>query len=82
MRFDDRLRESCLTGHLRPESPSCRDKGRGGVDAGALCLSSLGCNPSASRKPNESGCHEDKHKAPTHLRIRPLSLQDGTTQMP
>jgi len=25
---------------------------------------------------NGSRCHQDKHQAPTHLRIRPLSLQD------
>jgi hypothetical protein len=57
--------------------PSCRDNGRGGVDVGALCLSSSGGQHCASRNPNESRCHEDKHKAPTLLRIRPLSLQDG-----
>jgi hypothetical protein len=52
-------------------SPSCRDKGRGGVDEGALCLSSLGYDPFASQNPDESHCHEDKHKAPTlpHLSL-------------
>src|SRR5258707_4058219 len=44
-------------------SPSCRDKGRGGVDEGALCLSWLGCDPLASRNPNDSKSEEDKHKA-------------------
>jgi len=29
----------------------------------------------APRTPNESWCDEDKHKAPTHPHIRPLSLQ-------
>src|SRR5229473_3001799 len=36
---------------------SCRDKGRGGVDEGALCLSWLGCDLFAPRS------HQDKHKA-------------------
>src|SRR6266852_1919218 len=31
--------------------PSCRDKGWGGVDEGALCLSSLGCGLCALRSP-------------------------------
>src|SRR6266849_7552638 len=31
--------------------PSCRDKGWGGVDEGALCLSSLGCGLCAPRSP-------------------------------
>jgi len=58
-------------------APFCRDKGLGGVDEGALCLSSLGCDLFASRNPDESCCYEDKHKAPTRLRVRPLSLQDA-----
>jgi hypothetical protein len=33
--------------YLRPRS--CRDKGRGGVDEGALCLSWLGCDLVAPR---------------------------------
>src|SRR5260221_13877816 len=44
-------------------SPSCRDKGRGGGDEGALCLSWLGGDPLASRNPNDSKSEEDKHKA-------------------
>ena len=36
----------------------------------------------ASRNPNESYCHQDKHKAPTPPHIRPLSLQDGATRIP
>ena len=61
------------------ESPSsCRDRERGGADAGALCLSSLECDPFASRDPDESGCHQDRHEAPTHPLIHPLSLQDGS----
>src|SRR6266446_5368944 len=31
---------------------SCRDKGRGGVEEGALCLSSLGCDRFAPRNPH------------------------------
>ena len=68
MRFADRIGNGVVF---------CRDKGRGWVDEGALCLSSSECDPSASRNPDESHCHEDKHKAPTHLRVHPLSLQDG-----
>jgi len=49
------------------------------VDAGALCLSSVGDDPLASQNPDESCCHQDKHKAPTPPRIHPLSLQDGVT---
>src|SRR5216683_2800532 len=49
---------------------SCRDKGRGGVDEGAWCLSWLGCDLVAPRS------HQDKHQAPTLPHIRPLSLQD------
>jgi hypothetical protein len=43
----------------------------------ALCLSSLGYDHCASRNPDASCCHEDKHKAPTRPRVHPLSLQDG-----
>ena len=39
-------------------------------------------DPLASRNPNQSQCHEDKHKAPTLLHIRPLSLQDGGDSLP
>src|SRR5713226_6226595 len=56
---------------------SCRDKGRSGVDEGALCLSSWGGDRVASRNPDHSSCHQDKHKAPTRLHVHPLSLQDG-----
>ncbi len=60
-----------------PASPSsCRDKGRGRVYEGALCLSWWEGDHQASRNSGESCCHQDKHKAPTHPRIRPLSLQD------
>jgi len=63
--------------YREPIAPSCRDKGRGRVDAGALCLSSWEYDHHASRNPNETSCHEDKHKAPTPLHVHPLSLQDG-----
>src|SRR5579859_1453997 len=51
----------------------------GGVewDAGALCLSSSEYDPSASRYPDESYGEKDRHKAPTHPRILPLSLHHG-----
>src|SRR5229473_3599418 len=42
---------------------SCRDKGRSGVDEGALCLSSWGGDRLASGNPDHSSCHQDKHKA-------------------
>src|SRR5260370_36371299 len=48
-------------GKVRPAS--CRDKGRRGVDEGALCLSWWGCDRVASRNPDHSSCHQDKHKA-------------------
>src|SRR5216683_7851190 len=57
--------------------PSCRDKGRSGVDEGALCLSWWGCDRLASRNPDHSSCQQDKHKAPTLLHVHPLSLQDA-----
>src|SRR5258708_30487873 len=63
------------SGKVRPAS--CRDKGRGGVDEGAWCLSSWGGDRLASPNPDHSSCHQDKHKAPTLLHVRPLSLQDG-----
>src|SRR5229473_6388872 len=62
-------------GKVRPAS--CRDKGRRGVDEGALCLSWWGCDRVASRNPDHASCHQDKHKAPTLLHVHPLSLQDG-----
>ena len=45
------------------------------MDEGALCLSSMGYDHGVLRNPDESNCDEDKHKAPTHPLIRPLSLQ-------
>src|SRR6266446_8560041 len=61
---------------------SCRDKGRGGVDEGAWCLSWLGYDHLASRNPNAWKSHHDKHQAPTLPHIRPLSLQDGDPRLP
>src|SRR6266446_4369462 len=40
------------SGNVRPAS--CRDKGRGGVDEGAWCLSWLGCDLVAPRSPHWS----------------------------
>src|SRR5216683_5598324 len=62
-------------GKVRPAS--CRDKGRSGVDEGALCLSWWGGDRLASRNPDHWSCQQDKHQAPTLLHIHPLSLQDG-----
>jgi hypothetical protein len=47
-------------------------------EEGALCLSSSSSGHSVRHQviPNESACHEDKHKAPTRPHIHPLSLQD------
>ena len=63
---------------------SCRDNGRGRADEGALCLSSLGFDDPLGHHvtPTELRCHEDKHKAPTHPHIHPLSLQDEATPFP
>ncbi len=56
----------------------CRDKGRGRVDEGALCLSGAGWSGQVrDGTPAEARCHQDKHKASTLPHIRPLSLQDG-----
>src|SRR6266446_8294896 len=55
---------------------SCRDKGRGGVDEGAWCLSWLGGDLGAPRSPHWLALPPDKHQAPTLPHIRPLSLQD------
>src|SRR5713101_8888075 len=43
----------------------------------ALCLSWWGGDRLASRNPDHSSCHQDKHKAPTRLHVHPLSLQDA-----
>src|SRR5712692_8169381 len=47
---------------------SCRDKGRGGVDEGALCLSWLGCDLCAPRSPRwialPPGQAQGAHPAP------------------
>jgi len=54
----------------------CRDKGRGRVDAGALCLSSCGVHHPVGHHdtPTESYSNEDKHKTPTlpHIYLLPL----------
>src|SRR5216684_2915641 len=43
---------------------SCRDKGRGSVDEGALCLSWLGCDLCAPRSPHWSALPPGPHPAP------------------
>jgi hypothetical protein len=63
------------SGKVRPAS--CRDKGRSGVDEGALCLSWWPDEWSGLREATRSHPHEDKHKAPTLLHVHPLSLQDA-----
>ncbi len=47
------------------------------MDEGALCLSSWGWERLDSRNPDHSSCQQDKHEAPTLLRVHPLSLQDA-----
>jgi hypothetical protein len=49
---------------------------------GALCLSWVGYDPRASPPPAEASGQQDKHKAPSHPRIHPLSLQDGDKTFP
>src|SRR5229473_4639540 len=48
------------SGKVRPAS--CRDKGRSGVDEGALCLSWWHVGWSGFPEANRSHPHEDKHK--------------------
>src|SRR5579859_220446 len=55
----------------------CRDGGKGGVGEGALCLSSSQHDSAWFRNTGESHPHEDRHRAPSHPNIHPLSLQDG-----
>src|SRR5947209_12724914 len=61
----------------RPQRPCCRDKGRGEVVEGALCLSWLECDPFPRRNPDVSCGDEDKPNAPARPQIYSLSLQDG-----
>jgi hypothetical protein len=49
--------------------PSCRDKGRSGVEERAW----WGCSPNL----DHASCQQDKHQAPTLLHVHPLSLQDA-----
>jgi hypothetical protein len=59
----------------------CQGERWGGADAGALYLS---CWPNESSvgEARESGPNQDRHKTPSHPRIRPLSLQDGDRRIP
>src|SRR5581483_2171286 len=53
-----------------------------GEDEGALCLSGVGrLAPAPHAMPTEAHLHQDKHKAPTQPRARPLSLQDAGTPL-
>ncbi len=45
------------------------------MDAGAWCLSWVQGDPLASPDPDASCGQQDKHKAPAHPHVRPLSLQ-------
>lgn len=55
----------------------CRDRGKGGADAGTLCLSSCECesDPFVHKTRANRKASRDKHKTPTLLHIHPLSLQ-------
>src|SRR5581483_2401439 len=57
---------------------------RGGGGRGGLVLVLVGERHPARHYeiPLESACHEDKHKAPTHPHIRPLSLQNRGERFP
>ena len=48
-----------------------------------LVLVRVRCSNGSAGNPGGIAMHEDKHKAPTHLRIRPLSLQNaGAASVP
>ena len=48
-----------------------------------LVLVRVSCSNGSACNPGGIAIHEDKHKAPTHLRIRPLSLQNaGDARVP
>jgi len=42
-----------------------------------LVLVRVSCSNGSAGNPGGIAIHEDKHQAPTHLRIRPLSLQNA-----
>ena len=67
--------------HRYQPTASCRDRGRGGADVGALCLSCWPNESEAGGEAREADPDEDRHKAPSHPSIRPLSLQDGEMPM-
>ena len=51
-------------GGTHPSPTLCRDRGWSGVDAGALCLSSSGCDSLASRSRDESDSDEGQAQGP------------------
>jgi len=71
-RHASRTRGRCVPG-------SCRDKGQGGVDEGAWCLSSWGCDHLASRNPNESKSDQGQAPGP-HPSPRPPLVPTGRRQ--
>src|SRR5689334_4269469 len=48
-----------------------------GRRVGAWCLSCSSRDSSGGVRQNRSPPHEDRHQAPTHPHVHPLSLQDG-----
>ena len=48
-----------------------------------LVLVRVSCSNGSARNPGGLAIHQDKHQAPTHLSIRPLSLQNaGDARVP
>jgi hypothetical protein len=60
---------------IQTSPSSCRDRGWMGGWVGALCLSFSPYDSFWFRDANGSRLDEDRHKAPTHPPIHPLSLQ-------
>src|SRR5579859_252443 len=91
--FSSALRKSEIRGRKRHDfwlihvivrvALFCRDKGRCGMDEGALCLSpSCGGDLLASQHTTTNRiATRDKHKAPTLPSVHPLSLQNRAAPM-
>ena len=73
--FDDRIGVIIAIEVLAAQGPVGT---RGGVEwtRGPGACPGWGATCLLHEVSNGSRCHQDKHQAPTHLRIRPLSLQD------
>jgi len=73
--FDDRIGVIIAIEVLAAQGPVGT---RGGVEwtRGPCACPRWGATCLLHEVSNGSRCHQDKHQAPTHLRIRPLSLQD------